>query len=147
MADNFGNWADEVSSAQKSESRFTLLQTELNDTPQAAAKEEYFCRVYTIFRPWQECARCMRDFRPKKNAEGNWEEAALVLDGDGDYVCPHNEMKLYEEQINKIIGAKKRARLLRRNVETLKNGTVQALVEWAERTEVPNAAPKAAPDF
>jgi hypothetical protein len=132
MSDDFGKFIDQAQTADRVESRFAGLESELevHAGTKKKAKYTYECRVFTVFRPWQECHRCQKAFRPKKNAEGQWEDPDLEMPEDEDYICPHNEMAEYSQLVNKI--SRGEARLIRRSLETLKTGVVQALLEWGE---------------
>ena len=147
MSDEFGKFIDRAQGGDRSESRFANLETELERKGggRGKAKFLYQCRVFTIFRPWQECHRCQRAFRPKKNAEGQWEDPELQMPEDEDYVCPHNENDEYTALVNRI--ACDEVKLVRRAVDTLKTGAVQALVEWGEpllrkQKEEPGGVPR-----
>ena len=133
MSDEFGKFIDQAQGGDRAESRFANLETELERHDPATrkrAKFRYQCRVFTLFRPWQECHRCQRLFRPKKNAEGAWEDPELAMPENEDYLCPHNETEDYVALVNRCTVDE--VRLIRRAVETLKTGVVQALVEWGE---------------
>ena len=147
MSDEFGKFIQQAQVGERSESRFAGLETELGRQGgrKSPARYSYQCRVYTLFRPWQECHRCQRAFRPKKNAEGNWEDPEIVMPEDEDYVCPHNENDEYIELVNKI--AREEVKLVRRGMDTLKTGVVQAMVEWGEplrreQKEEPGGVPR-----
>jgi hypothetical protein len=133
MADDFGKFIDHAQGGDRLESRFVGLEAELaqhDPTNSRKAKYLYQCRVFTVFRPWQECHRCQKMFRPKKNADGQWEDAEIVMADGSDYVCPHNENVEYVALVNRI--ARGEVQLVKRTLETLKTGVVQSLVEWGE---------------
>jgi hypothetical protein len=133
MADDFGKFIDKAQGGDRLESRFMGLESELMKNEPATRKKAkylYQCRVFTVFRPWQECQRCLKMFRPKKNADGDYVEPEIVMQEDADYVCPHNEKAEYVALVNRI--ARAEVQLVSRAMETLKPGVVQALVEWGE---------------
>jgi hypothetical protein len=135
MSDDFGKFIDRAQGGDRLESRFGGLESELDKFNPAAKKKARFlyqCRVFTVFRPWQECHRCQKAFRPKKNADGVWEDPELNMPDDEDYVCPHNENAEYIALVNRI--AQGEVQLIKRAVDTLKTGVVQALIEWGEPT-------------
>lgn len=134
MADAFGEFLDKSRSDPRSESRFNELTQQLNSEP-GPSKIKYYCRVFVLFRPWEECTRCKTVLRAKKNDQGEYELPEL-LRNDEDFTCPHNELREYTELVNRIQDTK--GANLMRQLDTLKTGTVQALVQWAE----PVGAPK-----
>jgi hypothetical protein len=133
VADEFSKFVEQAQRVDRGESRFGSLENEIDQHAAGGkrkSKFRYHCRVFTIFRPWQECLRCGRNFRPQKNADGTWEDPQMALEGDEDFVCPHNENDEYVELVNRVTNGE--ARLVRRGIETLKTGVVQSLVEWGE---------------
>lgn len=133
MADEFGKFVDRAQGGDRNESRFSSLRAELN-APDGKSRTKYVyqCRVFTVFRPWQECYRCLKAFRPKKGEDGET-AAAVVMDEDADYVCPHNENTAYTALANRM--QKNEVVLVHRVMETLKSGVVQVVAEWGEPTD------------
>lgn len=133
MSDDFGKFIDRAQGGDRMESRFGGLEADLEKNLPAARKKARFlyqCRVFTVFRPWQECQRCQKAFRPKKNANGEWEDPELQMPEDEDYLCPHNENDDYMSIVNRI--AQGEVQLIKRTLDTLKTGVVQAVIEWGE---------------
>ena len=134
MPDEFGKLMAEAQGADRTESRFGQeLERELDQHIPGAAKKpkfRYHCQTFTVFRPWQECHRCQRDFRPRKDAHGDWQDPVLVMNEGEDFRCPHNENKQYVDLVNRLTNGE--LRLIQRSLESLKNGVIQALVEWGE---------------
>lgn len=133
MPDDFGKFMEQAQGGDRSESRFANLETELerhDPGSKKKAKFRYEFKVFTVFRPWQECHRCQRAFRPKKNADGQWEDPDLEMPEGEDYICPHNESDEYMVLVNRIANGD--VQLIRRSMDTLKTGVVQAIVEWGE---------------
>lgn len=78
-------------------------------------------RVFTIFRPWDACARCGQDIAANKAS----------LPDDGDYECPHVAKDDYEEISNDILAGK----LIfgSEQESNLKDGTVLISLRWYEK--------------
>ena len=146
MADDFGKFMQQAQEGDRTESRFAGLETELEahgPGTKLKARFRYQCRVFTLFRPWQECHRCQKAFRPKKDANGEWVDPELVMPDDEDYVCPHHENEEYVTLINKVANAE--VKLVRRSMDVLKTGVVQSLVEWGEPLQRQKEEPEVFP--
>ncbi len=76
-------------------------------------------RVFTIWRPWDQCDRC-------KNAiSGN----EVTLPAEGDYECPHTNRKAYKEILDRTLAGE----LMHwgEKEEVLRDGTVIISLRWA----------------
>jgi len=79
-------------------------------------------RVFTIFRPWDNCSRCGQDLATKGTA----------LPDSGDYDCPHTNLEEYEEVVNSCLDGKM---LFGSEQEiTQKDGSVCISLRWYEKT-------------
>lgn len=79
-------------------------------------------RVFTIFRPWDGCARCGQDI-----AAGG-----ASLPESGDYECPHTALEEYETIVNDILAGKM---IFGSEQEiTQKDGSVLVSLRWYEKT-------------
>lgn len=77
-------------------------------------------RVFLVYRPWEKCQRCLDDVANN----------SVVLPATGDIDCPHNELKAYEEVVNKILDGKY---LFGSETEIPnKDGTVAVSLRWYE---------------
>lgn len=78
-------------------------------------------RVFTIFRPWDACARCGQDIASNK----------VAVPDEGDYECPHTAKDDYEEIANDILAGK----LIfgSEQESNLKDGTVLISLRWYEK--------------
>jgi len=90
-------------------------------------------RVFTIFRPWDNCGRCGADM-----ASG-----AATLPDEGDYECPHVTLKDYEEIVNDILAGK--LMVGSEQEITQKDGSVMVSLRWYEK--IPSKKKKARPDI
>lgn len=81
-------------------------------------------KVFTIFRPWEHCARCTAEL-----AAGTAD-----LPKEGDYACPHVTLKEYETVINDILSAK----LIFGSEQeiTQKDGSVLVSLRWYEKIPI-----------
>jgi len=79
-------------------------------------------QVFTIFRPWESCARCGADIANNK----------VNLPDVGDYSCPHVAEDEYEDTVNQILAGK----LIFGSEQeiTQKDGSVLISLRWYERT-------------
>ena len=81
--------------------------------------------VFTVYRPWDSCARCANDI-----ATG-----VAVLPDIGDYSCPHTRRQEYETVLRDSMAGK---HILGNKQEyQLKDGTLLISVEWFEKTQKP----------
>lgn len=81
-------------------------------------------RVFVIYRPWQDCARCTEQV-----AAG----VLLVPDDEGDLECPHTHVKEYQKVVNSILDGK----LVQggNEQETVnRDGSVMVSLKWLEPT-------------
>jgi len=79
-------------------------------------------KVFTIFRPWDNCARCGQDI-----AAGG-----TALPDGGDYECPHTLLDEYEATVNSCLEGKM---IFGSEQEiTQKDGTVCISLRWYEKT-------------
>lgn len=125
MADGF---LDHLNSTQRPvhpESRFGLLN---ENGEKKKPVSRYDCHVFVIFRPWNECSRCMTAIKGRRKDDGSWAAPTLELEGEADYQCPHVQKTEYKNLVNQH-GAGK-LQIISRSNETLKNGTIQVFVEW-----------------
>ena len=78
-------------------------------------------KVFTIFRPWENCARCGQDIA----AGGS------TLPDSGDYECPHTQLDDYETTVNDILAGK----LIFGSEQeiTQKDGSVLVSLRWYEK--------------
>jgi hypothetical protein len=132
MPDEFGKFIETAQgTGDRSESRFSPMPFEREAAGgKKRPKYNYQCRIFTIFRPWQECRRCSHQLRSRKDEDGTIVDPLDALPDGADYVCPHNENRDYTILVNRC--ASNEVALIRRTLETLKTGVVQALVEWGE---------------
>jgi hypothetical protein len=78
-------------------------------------------KVFTIFRPWDNCARCGQDI-----AGG-----AVTLPDSGDHECPHTALDEYETIVNDILAGKM---IFGSEQEiTQKDGSVLVSLRWYEK--------------
>jgi hypothetical protein len=78
-------------------------------------------RVFTIFRPWDGCARCGQDIAASTTS----------LPEDGDYDCPHTALVEYEDIVNDILAGKM---IFGSEQEiTQKDGSVLVSLRWYEK--------------
>lgn len=89
-------------------------------------------QVFTIFRPWDGCARCGASI-----ASG--EER---LPDEGDYECPHVTKDTYESIVNEILAGK----LIFGSEQEIpqKDGSIVVSLRWYER--IPRKKKKLQPD-
>lgn len=107
-----------------------LVETEEQGIPGVAAFDfKIHRKVFTIFRPWEHCARCGSEL-----ASG-----AVTLPLEGDYECPHVMLKDYETITNDILAGK----LLFGSEQELtqKDGSVLVSLRWYEK--IPSKKKKA----
>lgn len=52
-------------------------------------------RVFVIYKPWEHCARCTNDIA----------QNTVTIPDEGDYECPHINVKVYKEIVDKILAA------------------------------------------
>jgi hypothetical protein len=82
---------------------------------------EFHTKTFTVFRPWENCSRCLR----------NLESGEVIVPNDGDYMCPHTNLDTYESLMNQSV-AGKHIVLLRESYSDPELGTQYVRVEWAE---------------
>lgn len=78
-------------------------------------------RVFTIFHPWENCARCGQDIASN----------TVSLPAAGDYECPHTAREEYEEITNEILAGKLIFGSEQEVVQ--KDGTIVISLRWYER--------------
>jgi hypothetical protein len=79
-------------------------------------------KVFVIFRPWGDCARCGQDIAA----------SSVSLPESGDYDCPHTSLDEYETIVNDILAGKF---LFGSEQEiTQKDGSVLVSLRWYEKT-------------
>lgn len=77
--------------------------------------------VFTIYRPWGQCNRCMDDIATNQ----------VVLPPDGDYTCPHTQKAQYEQIMDECLRAKF---LLGTEQEIVqRDGTIVVSMSWYEK--------------
>lgn len=78
-------------------------------------------KVFTIFRPWENCARCTADMASGLAAPPT----------DGDYACPHVNLGEYEAVVNDVLSGK----LLFGSEQEIpqKDGSVLVSLRWYEK--------------
>jgi hypothetical protein len=104
------------------EGRTKVIDTSEDGIPGVAAFDfKVHRKVFTIFRPWDSCARCGRAM-----AAGEEEPPAT-----GDYECPHVLVEEYETVVNDILAGK----LLFGSEQeiTQKDGSVLVSLRWYEK--------------
>lgn len=79
-----------------------------------------FSKVFLLWRPWNECARCMREI----NA------GTITLPETGDHTCPHNQGDEYKRTVDRCLRGD--GILQSRNYFNLKDGTRCVHIEWLE---------------
>jgi hypothetical protein len=91
-------------------------------------------RVFTIFRPWNDCARCGQDIG----------SGAASLPEEGDYECPHTALGEYEEIVNQILAGK----LIFGSEQeiTQKDGSVLVSLRWYEKSPLKKKKPQVGVD-
>lgn len=77
--------------------------------------------VFTIFRPWEKCTRCINDVASQK----------VTPPVEGDLVCPHVRRLEYEKVINDVLDGKL---LMGSEQETSSpDGTIYVSLRWYEK--------------
>jgi len=107
-----------------------MVDSEQEGIPGVAAFDfKIHRKVFTIFRPWGDCARCGQDI-----ASG-----ASSIPATGDYECPHVSLEDYEATVNDILAGK----LLFGSEQeiTQKDGSVLVSLRWYEK--IPSKKKKA----
>lgn len=84
-------------------------------------------KVFVTYVPWYVCGGCKKAL----------DAGTLAHPEEGVLVCPHTDLKAYEELLRK--NAHEGVRITERALTTLKNGSVQVAVHYA----VPVAPPAA----
>jgi hypothetical protein len=79
-----------------------------------------FSKVFLLWRPWAECARCMREIN----------SGSIQLPETGDHTCPHNQGNEYKHTVDRCLRGD--AVLQSRNYFNLKDGTRCVHIEWME---------------
>lgn len=99
-----------------------IIDSEADGIPGVTAYDfKIHRRVFTIFHPWDACARC------GQNLASN----TVSLPDDGDYECPHTSKAEYEEVTNDILAGKL---LFGSEQEVVqKDGTIVISLRWYER--------------
>ena len=77
-------------------------------------------KVFTLWRPWDECRRC--------HAELSSDDAVASLPEDGDYTCPHVQVEEYKKTVNMCLRGD--AVLTSKEMFNLPNGSRCVHVEW-----------------
>jgi len=108
-----------------------VVDTEAEGIPGVTAFDfKIHRRVFTIFRPWDGCARCGQDI-----ASG-----ATALPDSGDYECPHTALDEYESIVNDILAGKM---IFGSEQEiTQKDGSVLVSLRWYEKIPSKKKKPK-----
>lgn len=79
---------------------------------------EAFTKVFVLWRPWEECARCLADMAA----------ARIVIPTEGDYTCPHTQEVGYKEIKDVVLRG--RYILQREDFFKLKSGALCAHLVW-----------------
>lgn len=91
-------------------------------------------RVFTIFHPWDSCARCGQDIASN----------AVSLPDDGDYECPHTAKADYEAITNDILAGKL---LFGSEQEVVqRDGSIVISLRWYEKIPKQKKKPQAGLD-
>ena len=84
-----------------------------------------FTRVFTLWRPWEDCTRCAGDMVG--------DEPKVVLPDKGDYTCPHVSTDEYKEIVDRCLtGA---GVITTKEMFNLPNGARCVHLEWMEADE------------
>ncbi len=75
-------------------------------------------KVFTLWRPWEECARCYKAFK----------QGELDLPEDNDYTCPHIQAADYKKIVDTCL--KGDAVLTSKEMFNLPNGSRCVHIEW-----------------
>lgn len=84
-----------------------------------------FTKVFTLWRDWEECKRCSNDM------EGD--NPKVVLPDEGDYTCPHVQIKEYKETVDSCLGGN--GVITIKESFNLPNGNRCVHLEWMEADE------------
>ena len=85
---------------------------------------EFATETFTIFRPWNGCARCLSAL----------ESGEIQLPEDGDWRCPHTQEAEYMALVNQMLSGK--ILLLSRETYSHQETCTQYVrVEWAVKDE------------
>lgn len=81
---------------------------------------EQHTRVFTLWRPWEECSRCTLDM--------GGDNPKVVLPDEGEYECPHVQLEVYKNTVDSCLRGD--AVLTAKEMFNLQNGTRCAHIEW-----------------
>ncbi len=84
-----------------------------------------YSKVYTLWRPWEDCKRCFNDM--------GGEDPKVVLPDEGDYSCPHVQVREYRESVDRCLSGK--GVITTREMFNLPNGARCVHLEWMESDE------------
>jgi hypothetical protein len=112
-----------------------VVDTEAEGIPGVTAYDfKIHRKVFTIFRPWDGCARCGQDIASN----------AVSLPESGDYDCPHTALEEYEQTVNDILAGKMIFGSEQEVVQ--KDGTVLVSLRWYEKIAAKKKKPQPRPD-
>ena len=80
-------------------------------------------KVFTIWRPWETCRRCIAAI----------EHGEVALPEDEDYTCPHTNEKAFKEALDKCLSGD--AALQSKEFFNLPDGTRCGHITWMEADE------------
>ena len=98
-----------------------IMSTEVSkDKVSIEVAMEQQTRVFTLWRPWEECTRCRNDMdgTPPK----------VILPDEGEYMCPHVQLEVYKNTIDMCLRGD--AVLTNKEYFNLPNGTRCVHIEW-----------------
>ncbi len=75
-------------------------------------------KVFTLWRPWEECRRCYKAFKQEE----------ITLPEDGDYTCPHVQSAEYKTIVDTCLRGD--AVLTAKEMFNLPNGSRCVHIEW-----------------
>jgi hypothetical protein len=84
-----------------------------------------FTKVFTLWRPWEDCTRCRRDM--------SGDEPKVVLPEEGDYTCPHVGISEYKRIIDRCLSGAGVISI--KEMFNLPNGARCVHLEWMEADE------------